>query len=438
MASERARLLAAQGTPPIAAAHFRAQARPYHPELRPDGYLNLGTAENRLVWDLLEPVLTGPRAVTAEDTHYGMVYGTPDLRERAADLLARTRSVPVDPEDLIVVSGASTALDIAAAVCCDPGDAIIIPAPYYSGFDADLTGRSGARLVQAPGAQETGFRMSAVAVEDAVRRTRASGIRPRALALCSPTNPIGQVHTPQELRDVLAVAAEHDLDVITDEIYANGVFGPTAFTGVYGLPGSPLPSERVHTVWGFAKDFGVSGLKAGVLHTTGEPARTAARELAYFAPVSTDTQALLCSLLADTAWTDAFLATSRSRLRESYLHLAGLLDGSGIPYAPAEAGFSVWADLRRGLSEPGFPGENRLWRTLIEEARVSILPGAVFHSPEPGWFRICHPTDPGTVAEAVHRIGRVLSATGQGDRPARPARRDMTGHCDKTDAAAQS
>ena len=423
MVSERARLLAAQGTPPIAAAHFRAQERPYHPELRPDGYLNLGTAEHRLVWDLLEPVLTGPRAVTAEDTHYGMVYGIPELRERTAGLLSRTRSVPFDPEDLVVVSGASVALDIAAAVLCDPGDAIIVPAPYYSGFDADLTGRSEARLVQAPGTSKTDFRMSAAAVADAAARAKTSGLRPRALALCSPTNPLGQVHTPQELHDVLAVAAEHDLDVITDEIYANGVFGPTPFTGVYGLPDSPLPPERVHTVWGFAKDFGVSGLKVGVLHTTGEPARTAARELAYFAPVSTDTQALLCSLLADGAWTDAFLAASRSRLRESYLHLAGLLDGLGIAYAPAEAGFCVWADLRRGLPRPGFAGEDLLWRALIDQARVSVLPGAVFHSPEPGWFRICHPTDPGIVAEAVRRIGRVLEATERSDA---------------TDAAAQS
>jgi 1-aminocyclopropane-1-carboxylate synthase len=408
MVSERARNLAAQGTPPIAAAHFRAQARPYHPEHCPDGYLNLGTAEQRLVWDLLEPILAGPRAVTAEDSHYGMVYGTPRLRERTADLLTRTRSVPFDPQDLIVVSGASVALDIAAAVVCDPGDAIIVPGPYYSGFDADLTGRSEARLIAVPGTPETGFRISAAAIAEAAERAKASGLRPRALALCSPTNPVGQVHTPQELRDVLKAAAEHDLDVITDEIYANGVFGTTPFTGVYGLPDSPLPPERVHTVWGFAKDFGVSGLKAGVLHTTGEPARTAARELAYFAPVSTDTQALLCSLLADAAWTEAFLAVSRSRLLKSYLHLTGLLAGIGVPSAPAEAGFSVWADLRRGLPAPGFEGEELLWRALIDRARVSVLPGAVFHSPEPGWFRICHPNDAATVAEAVKRIGRVL------------------------------
>jgi aspartate/methionine/tyrosine aminotransferase len=407
MVSQRARLLAEQGTPPIAAAHFRAQAHPYHPEHRPDGYLNLGTAENRLVWDLLEPRLAGPRRITAQDTHYAPMYGIAALREETAALLARTRSVPVDPQDLVVVGGASAALAIAAAALCDPGDAVIVPAPYYSGFDADLTAHSGARIVPAPGGPGDGFRLSAAAVESAFGRARAAGLNPRVLTLASPTNPIGQVHSAQELRDVLAVAAAYDADVITDELYANGVFGPTAFTGVHALPDSPLPPERVHTVWGFAKDFGLSGFKAGVLFTTNKEVRAAAREMAYFAPVSTDTQALLRDLLADHAWVDAFLVACRSRLRDSYAHLTGLLDEARLPYLPAEAGFSVWTDLRDRLPKPGFKGESLVWQALISEARVSILPGAVFKSPQPGWFRICHTTDPVTVTEAVKRIGRL-------------------------------
>src|SRR5438445_13752829 len=68
-------------TPPIAAAHFRAESRPYHPVDDPDGYLNLGTAENRLVWDLLAPLMTSARPVSAADTRYAPLHGTAALRE---------------------------------------------------------------------------------------------------------------------------------------------------------------------------------------------------------------------------------------------------------------------------------------------------------------------------------------------------------------------
>jgi 1-aminocyclopropane-1-carboxylate synthase 1/2/6 len=394
--------------PPIAAAHFRAEARPYHPVHDPEGYLNLGTAENRLLWDLLEPLLTAPRPLTAADARYAPLYGTFELREATAAFLSHTRGVPFDPDDLIIVSGATSALDIAATALCDPGEAIIVPAPYYGGFDTDLAGRSEARLIRAPGRHDEGYRVSAKAIIEAYDHARDRGLTPRAIALSSPTNPIGQVLGADDLREVLDTAAAPGLAVIADEIYANSVFGPEPFVGSYGLHGSRLPAERICTVWGFAKDFGLPGLKVGVLHTTDPQLRAAARELAYFAPVSTDTQVLLCRLLADEERTRLFLDEAVTRLRASYEHLAAGLDALGIEYLPAEAGFSVWADLSPWLPAATFEGEEALWRRLIDEARLSVLPGSGFAATDPGWFRICHTTDAAVVAEAVRRLGRIL------------------------------
>jgi 1-aminocyclopropane-1-carboxylate synthase 1/2/6 len=407
MASRQALRLTGQ-SPVIAGAHFRAEQRPYHPGLDPGGYLNLGTAENRLLWDLLEPLLTAPRRLSAADVRYGLLYGTVAARESVAALLARTQGLPVSPDDLIIVSGATAALDIAATALCDPGEAIIIPSPYYGAFDVDLAGRSGAQVVRAPGRRGDQFLPCAQALDRAVSQARQSGLTPRAIALASPSNPIGQVYGPGVLREILQVAAAQGLDVIADEIYANSVFGPGPFTPMSALTGGMLPPGRVHTVWGFAKDFGLPGLKVGVLHTTDPVVRAAARQLAYFAPVSTDTQALLSSVLADPGWTDAFLATGQTRLGSSYARITRLLEESGIGYLPAAAGFSVWIDLSPWLPEPGFEGEAVLWRRLWDEARLNILPGAEFHCAEPGWFRVCHATDPATVAEAVARLSRLL------------------------------
>lgn len=78
--------------------------------------------------------------------------------------------------------------------------------------------------------------------------------------------------------------------------------------------------------------------------------------------------------------------------------------------APAGAGFSVWADLGGWLAAAAFTDEQALWRYLWEATRVNILPGGTFGCPGPGWFRLCHATDPALVREGITRLGRQLAA----------------------------
>ncbi|MGW7348535.1 aminotransferase class I/II-fold pyridoxal phosphate-dependent enzyme [Streptomyces sp. NPDC054854] len=421
---QAARLLA--DTPAIAEAHFRAEAEPYDARLRPDGYLNLGTAENRLLWDLLRDRLAALPPMTEATARYAPLHGTDVLRERIAALLSATCRTPLDADDLVVISGATGALDAIASVLCDPGEAIVVPSPYYGAFDTDLGGRSGARILPAPLSPDDGFRLTADAVDRALKEARSRGTSVRAVALSSPSNPIGEVHPPEVLADLLRVVREHDVDLVSDEIYAHAVFGGRPFTSAADPAVNPHWADRTHVVWGFAKDFGLPGLKTGVLHTRDPRVRDAARAMAYFAPVSTATQDTLAGLLADPAWVAAFLDAGRTRLASSYGHLVALLDAHDIPYAPAEAGFSVWLDLRRWLPGTDFEAERRLWRALFETARVSVLPGGAFRSPQPGWFRLCHTVEAPLVAEAVRRIAAHLGpataapAPSAGDAPAVP------------------
>lgn len=399
-----------QASPPIASAHFRAEADPFHPRHNPGGYVNLGTAENRLMWDLLAPRFASVPPQDAAGTRYAPLYGSPALRAAVAGFLSADRAAAaVDPEDVVVVAGATAALDVIATALCDPGEEIAVPAPYYGAFDVDLVGRSGARLLPVPLPPGEGFPLLPGAVRESVISARSEGRTVRALALTSPSNPIGQVYSEKLLYQLLKTAAELDLDVISDELYAHCVFGERPFTALADVAGSPLPAERIHTVWGFAKDFALPGYKAGVLHTVCAPVRAAARELAYFAPLSTHTQAVLTALLEDPSWTAGYLAESRKRLAASYASAARALTRNGLPFLPAQAGFSVWTDLRAHLAADGFEAEETLRRDLFEKARVSMLPGRMFSCPQPGWFRLCHtPADAETVGTAVDRLGRLL------------------------------
>lgn len=410
MVSRRATALAAQSAA-IATAHFQAQADPYHPERNPGGYLNLGTAEDRLVWDLLKPRLAAARPVRAEDTRYAPLHGSAALRTTIAAFLARCWRTAVNPENLVVVSGVTSALDIIASALCDPGDAIIVPAPYYSAFEVNLVGRSGARLIRAPRESAGGFQLNAAVIDRALAGARRESVIVRAVALISPDNPVGHVYPARTLRALGEVARSYDVDLIVDEIYANSVFGPEPFVAALD-PAVGADTERTPVVWGFAKDFGLSGFKVGVLHTSHPEVRAAARALAHFAPVSTDTQLVVRELLADEAWVDGFTAERRRRLGGSYDRAARLLTEWGIPYVPASAGFSVWVDLGGWLETRTFAAEQALWRDIWEATRVSILPGGVFGCSDPGWFRLCHTTDPALVRDAITRLGRQLSSIG--------------------------
>jgi aspartate/methionine/tyrosine aminotransferase len=408
MVSRHASRLTAR-SPAIADAHFRAEAAPYHPQRRPDGYLNLGTAENRLIWDLLAPRLSGRRSLTAADTHYAPLHGSQPLRHVLARFLSGICRTEVDAEELVIVSGATAALDVLASALCDPGEAIVVPAPYYGAFDVDLCGRSGARLIAAPMSGDHGFRLAAPPIAQALDRARRDGVTVRAVALTSPSNPVGQVHPPDTLREIADVAARHEVDIIADEIYANSVFGDTPFVSMLDPTVNRAHRTRTHMIWGFAKDFGLPGFKVGVVYSPDPDVRAAARALAYFAPTSTHTQALLRDLLSDPEWVRDLLAENRRRLAASYARSTRALDRLAIPYVPAGAGFSLWSNLREWLTDPTFAAERTLWRRIFDVARVNILPGEIFRCPEPGWFRVCHTAEEVTVSEGLGRLGEILS-----------------------------
>ena len=400
-------------SPIIADAHFRAEADPYHPERNPEGYVNLGTAENRLVRDLLAPRLHAPRQVTAEDTGYAPLHGTAALRRAIATSLSRCWHADVDPEDLIVVSGATAALDVIASTLCDPGQAIIVPAPYYAAFDTDLCGRSGARLIPVPSAASAGFQLDPLAVDQVLTETQRHGVVVRAIAVTSPGNPVGHVHPPGALRMLLDVARRNGLDLICDEIYAHSVFGPEAFVSVRDpLIRGTGGADGTHVIWGFAKDFALPGLKVGVLHTVNPQIKAGARAFAYFAPVSADTQHLLHELLTDQEWADSFIDQNRRRLGLAYSFAAHELAERGIPHIPVSSGFSLWIDLGGWLPARTFAAEDALWRHILDSGRVNVLPGGAFGCSEAGWFRLCYATEPRLVREGITRIERLLATRG--------------------------
>jgi len=396
MISERGRRLSSHD-PFLVDAHLRCADNDFHPESNPRGYVNLGTAENRMVFDLLEPLLNRAQEICEPDTHYNVLHGARFFRDAIVRLLSNRAGRPLDAENLAVASGASAILENLAFVLCDPGEAILIPSPYYSGFDHDLALRSEALLRHIPLAGPD-FMLAVGDITQAYERAISEGSRLKAILLNSPQNPLGQVYSRALIEDILSFAEKQKLHVIVDEIYAESLM-----PGVSHFSALGIKSDLVHVVYGFAKDFGLSGYKVGLLYSENREVIKAVQDSTYFYPVSMQTQRTLANFLEDEDLS-AFLHLSRERLAAAYRETCAELTAGEIPFLPVEGGIVMWLDLRAFLRQPSFEAERGFFKHLFEHHRVSISPGKVFHSGEPGWFRLCFTVPESHRREALKRL----------------------------------
>jgi len=403
--SRRAQGLLAGGSQEYLERHYEGLDDPYDPVTNPDGYIGLCEAENRLVAEMVADRLERVPRVPATALAYDTMTGSVRFREQLASFMGRTfLGREFDPQQISVLAGAGSVLEILFHTLGDPGDGVLVPTPSYAGFWPDLELRNGLTIVPAHRSSDENYRLTPELLDRAV----AGAGRPvKALLFTSPDNPLGSVASPEEISMVLAWADDRDLHVVFDEIYALSVFGKGIFTSCAEL----LPSlgERVHIIWAFSKDFGASGLRCGVLVSENRAVNAAVDALAYWACCSGHTQYLLGEMISDETWVDSFIGSMRELLRGAHARLAAALDAGGVRHVPAEAGVFVLLDLRPHLAALTWEAEHALWVRILEQARVNLTPGAACHVGEPGFFRLCYAgSPPETVEAGVSRIVRLL------------------------------
>jgi aspartate/methionine/tyrosine aminotransferase len=396
--------------PPFAAyilEHFTHGDDAWDAETNPDGYIALCVAENRSMWDVLVPQLAKYRDIPARVLGYDAMIGNLWFREQLAAFMSRAfLGRTIAAEQIAVVAGAGSVLELLFHVIADPGDGVLVPTPSYAGFWADLETRDQLRVVPVHSSSEDGFRLSTRALDRALAQAE---VPVTALLFTTPNNPLGCVYTREELLEVLDWSERAGIHVVFDEIYALSVFGERAFVSAASLRAALGP--RVHVVWAFSKDFGASGLRCGVLWSETPAVIEAVDALAYWAACSGDTQYLLGRLVADQAFVDAYIVQMQAGLRSIHALVCSALDRHGIGFIPAEAGFFVICDLRAWLDEPSFAAEDRLWRRIVDEAKVNLTPGAACRIVEPGWFRLCFASvAPAAVLAGIGRVADVLAA----------------------------
>jgi aspartate/methionine/tyrosine aminotransferase len=405
--SSRARRILEHNPPPEYITERMARAhRAWTPE-DPSGYIDLSTAENKLMWDVIGPRMAAIENVPHRVMHYDEGIGNLEFRRRISKFLGPVHDGTVhDPARISVLAGAGAALEAVFYALCDPGDGVLVPTPSYAGFWMDIESRDEAKLIPVHTAAEDGFRLTPDLLDDAI----AGAGRPvKALLVTSPNNPLGTVLDEDHVAELIDWANRADLHVVFDELYSLSVFDGSRFRSAAAVS-RPLP-DHVHIIWAFSKDFAASGLRCGVLITGNPELRASVRSQSVGASCSGDTQYRLAELIADDAWTVEYVRTMRQRLAASHDTAVTHVEAAGIRRFGGGAGHFFLIDLRPYLPEATFAAERELWREILDDADVNLTPGAACRISEPGFFRLCFAWNPReAIGQGVDRIARVLAA----------------------------
>jgi aminotransferase len=324
--------------------------------------------------------------------HYTHPAGLIELRRAIAAKLARENGVVADPEtEITVTTGGQEGLYAIVQALLDPGDEILVPDPRYSSYDAAI-GRAGGVIVPVPTWQEDDFDLRPAEV------ARRITPKTKAILLVTPGNPTAGVISPAHLREIAALAIEHDLVVISDEIYEKFVYDGAEHFSIGSLPEM---RERTITLSGFSKTYAMTGWRLG--YVVAPPALTQAiramkQSISIAAPAISQ-WAGVAALTGPQECVELFRTTYDARRRT----LMPALDALGFTYGHPYGTFYIFVNIA-STGMPAFA----LARKLLEEARVLIFPGTGFGA---AWgdylrFSLLQPTP--VLLEAVSRLERVL------------------------------
>ncbi|GAB2279595.1 acetyl-CoA synthetase [Dionaea muscipula] len=329
-------------------------------------------------------------------------------------------SVKFNPENLVLTAGATSANETMIFCLANPGEAFLVPTPYYPGFDRDLKWRTGAEIIPINCTSSNGFRITKSALDEAYSLSQKRGLKVKGVLVTNPSNPLGTTLTRHELHLLLTFISSMDhIHLISDEIYAGTVFDSPSFISAAMdekyWKANPELHQRVHIVYSLSKDLGLPGFRVGAIYSNDPAVVAAATKMSSFGLVSSQTQYLLSAMLSDSKFTESYLVENKKRLKQRRDKFVSGLERAGIRCLKANAGLFCWVDMRHLLTSTTFEAEMELWMKIVYQVRLNISPGSSCHCSEPGWFRVCFANmSEQTLAFAMQRIEDFVASLGLG------------------------
>jgi aspartate aminotransferase len=334
------------------------------------------------------------QALNTGHTHYGPAAGEPALRTAIAQKLQRKNNLPYESENIIVTNGGKHSLFALFMATLNPGDEVIIPAPYWVSYP-EMVKVAEAVPVIVPTTAATRYKITPEQLRQALTA------KTRYFVLNSPSNPTGMVYTPDEIRALAEVILAHDsVQVVSDEIYEKILYGDAEHLSIGAV--SPAMFERTIVSSGFAKAYAMTGWRIGyaaapveiikAMNTLQSHSTSNVCTFAQFGAIAAleDPQVCVAEMLAE-------FTTRRQVMLERVRAIPGL------SCVEPDGAFYLFVDISQVN-----PSSKAFCEELLETAHVATIPGVAFGAE--GTIRVSYATNLDTIEKGMARLKTFVEA----------------------------
>ena len=331
------------------------------------------------------------KAIDQGKTRYGAAAGEPALRDAIAQKLQTENKLSYVRENVMVTNGGKHSLYNLMLTMIEPGDEVIIPAPYWVSYP-EMVKLAGGTPVIVQATAETSYKITAEQLRQAITP------KTRLLVLNSPSNPTGMVYKREELQALAEVIVEANIWVVSDEIYEKILYDGAEHVSIGSL--NPEIFKRTIVSNGFAKGYAMTGWRLGYLAGPAELIQ-GANTLQSHSTSNVCTFAQYGAIAALTEPSDS-IEIMRQAFAKRRIAIMSMVDSiDGLSYVEPNGAFYLFIDISKlGIGSKDF------CQKLLDEKHVATIPGVAFGAE--GTIRISYATDLGTIERGMDRIGEFV------------------------------
>lgn len=367
-----------------------AQARALESQGREVIHLEIGEPDFDTPQNIID---AAKRALDNGYTHYGPSAGLPELREAIAVQATEARGINIDPAEVVVTPGAKPIMYFAITALCGPGDEVLYPDPGFPIYEsvADFVGATPVPLSLRP---EREFRLDLDELEDKISD------RTKLLILNSPQNPTGGVLEPADIRAIAEIIRDHDIYVLSDEIYGRIMYGEIEHASIAAEPGM---RDRTIILDGFSKTYAMTGWRMGYGVMRPDLA-TALAQLQTNVTSCTASFIQMAGIEALQGPQNAVVAMVDEFKARRDLVVDGLNALPGVTCQRPAGAFYVFPQIE------GFgPDVDDVASRLLHEAGVAVLAGSAFGDIGRDSLRLSYANSRENLLQAIDQIGSWLA-----------------------------
>jgi len=337
-------------------------------------------------------------AIHAGDTRYTAVDGTPALKAAVIAKFQRDNQLTYQPDQILVSSGGKQSFYNLAQALLNPGDEVIIPAPYWVSYPDMVLLADGVPVILQAGLEQ-GFKITPAQLAEAITE------RTRLVVLNSPSNPTGVAYTRAELAALAEVLLRHPQIVIaTDDMYEHILWADEPFCNIVNA--APALYPRTVVMNGVSKAYAMTGWRIG--YAGGPTALIKAMKKVQSQSTSNPASISQAAAVAALNGDQGCITTMVAAFRERHDYLVEALNRlQGVRCLPSQGAFYSFPDVREAIAAlDGIDDDVQFSSHLLQQAGVALVPGTAFG--QPGYIRLSFATSLQQLQAAIDRIASVV------------------------------